>query len=316
MRKVTLGLFALLSAIGVGGAAANAQDTLKLAVPQRGAWDTAVSELGQRSGIFKKHGLTLDILYPQGGPESIQAVISGSIDMAMAAGVSAAIGIYAKGGPVRIVGSEMIGSPDLYWYVKPESPIRKAADFNGKTVGYSQSGSSSHAGLLELLRQDDIKATPTAVGGLTATLPQLMSGQIDVGWAAAPFGLDLVEAGRIRIVARGADVAALRGRTARVNVAGLPLVAKPAVLQRFMQAYRETVAWMYADPAALKHFGEFSGLPDSVVRTIRDFIPMETMAPDRIMEMDNIVTDAVKLKFLSAPLTPAQVAELVQIPKP
>lgn len=45
-----------------------AQETLKVAVPQRGAWDTAVAELGQRGGIFKKHGLTLEILYTQGGP--------------------------------------------------------------------------------------------------------------------------------------------------------------------------------------------------------------------------------------------------------
>jgi NitT/TauT family transport system substrate-binding protein len=94
------------------------------------------------------------------------------------------------------------------------------------------------------------------------------------------------------------------------------MMAKPAVLQRFMQAYRETVEWMYADPAALKYYGEYSGLPESVVRTIRGFIPKETMAPDRIMELDNIMADAVRQKFLAAPLTPAQVSELVQIPKP
>jgi NitT/TauT family transport system substrate-binding protein len=315
MRRFTLGLVALVSIFAAASTAARAEDTLKLAVPQRGAWDTAVTELGQRAGIFKKHDLTLNILYTQGGPESIQAVISGSIDMALAAGVSAAVGTYAKGAPIRIIGSEMIGSPDLYWYVKPESPVHKVADFAGKTVGFSQVGSSSNAALLELLRQNNIKATPTAVGGLTATLPQVMSGQVDIGWAAAPFGLDLVNAGKIRIVARGTDVDALRGRTARVNLVGLPLIAKPAVLQRFMAAYRETVAWMYADPAALKAYGEFSGLPDSVLKIIRDFIPKETMAPDRIADLDGIMADAVRAKFLPAPLTAAQVAELVQIPK-
>ncbi len=36
---------------------ASAQDTLKLTVGQRGNWDTSVSEVGQRAGIFKKHGL-------------------------------------------------------------------------------------------------------------------------------------------------------------------------------------------------------------------------------------------------------------------
>src|SRR3989304_2540002 len=46
--------------------AAAADDTLKLAVGQRGNWDTSVSEIGQRAGIFKKHGLTLEIVYTQG----------------------------------------------------------------------------------------------------------------------------------------------------------------------------------------------------------------------------------------------------------
>ena len=33
-------------------------------------------ELGQQAGIFKKHGLVLEILYTQGGGETQQAVIS------------------------------------------------------------------------------------------------------------------------------------------------------------------------------------------------------------------------------------------------
>ena len=69
--------------------AARAEDTLKVAIPQRGAWDAGVADLGQRGGIFKKHGLNLENLYVQAGPESIQALIGGSIDIATASGVSA-----------------------------------------------------------------------------------------------------------------------------------------------------------------------------------------------------------------------------------
>jgi NitT/TauT family transport system substrate-binding protein len=296
--------------------AQSGQDTLRIAVPQRGAWDTGVAEVGQRGGIFKKHGLTLELLYTQGGPESIQAVISGSMDMAVGVGISAAFATFSKGAPIRIIGSEMIGSPDLYWYVKPDSAIRSVADFTGKTVGYSQNGTSSHAALLELLQQANVQAKPTAVGGMSATLPQLMSGQIDVGWAAAPFGLDLVAEGKIRIVARGTEVAALQGRTVRVNVAGLPTIAKADTMRRFMGAYLETVAWMYSDPAALKHYAEFSGLPDAIVRQVRDFIPKETMAPGKIVGFDQSEADAVKLKFIPAPFTGADAKELVQIPSP
>jgi NitT/TauT family transport system substrate-binding protein len=313
--RVTMGLVLAVAVFGMP-AIGQPADTLKIAVPQRGAWDTGVSELGLRGGIFKKHGLALELLYTQGGPESIQAVISGSMDMAVGVGVSAALGTFSKGAPIRVVGSEMVGSPDLYWYVKPDSAIQKVADFEGKTVGYSQTGTSSHAALLELLQQYGIKATPTAVGGMSATLPQLMSGQIDVGWAAAPFGLDLVSDGKIRIVARGTDVTALRGRTVRVNVAGVPTLARGDLMRRFMRGYLETVNWMFSDPAALKHYADFSGLPDKIVLQVRDFIPKETMAPGRVVGMDQIVADAVKLKFVATPLTADQIKDFVQIPLP
>jgi NitT/TauT family transport system substrate-binding protein len=75
-----------------------ADDALKVAVPQRGAWDAGLTELGKRGGIFKKHGLDVEVLYTQAGPESIQALIGGSIDIAVASGVSAAVGTFAKGG--------------------------------------------------------------------------------------------------------------------------------------------------------------------------------------------------------------------------
>jgi NitT/TauT family transport system substrate-binding protein len=104
-----LSIFAMAGAIR----SAAAEDTLKVAIPQKGAWDAGVAELGQRGGIFKKHGLNLDILYTTAGPESIQAMIGGSIDVAVASGVSAAIGTFGKGAPIRIISSEMTGAPDL-----------------------------------------------------------------------------------------------------------------------------------------------------------------------------------------------------------
>ena len=57
---------------------AMAEDSLKVAVDQRGAWETAAPELGQQAGIFKKHGLTLDLTYPRAESEIETAVISGS----------------------------------------------------------------------------------------------------------------------------------------------------------------------------------------------------------------------------------------------
>jgi NitT/TauT family transport system substrate-binding protein len=295
-----------------------AQETLRVSVPQRGAWDTGVAELGQRAGIFKKHGIVLEILFTSGGAESQQAVIGASMDIAVGVGVSGAIGAYSKGAPLRIIGSEMIGSPDLYWYVAANSPIHAVADINGKMVGYSVTGSSSHAGLLEFVRQNNLDVKTVSTGNMPATLTQLMTGQIDVGWAAVPFGVDALDDGKVRLLARGRDVVALKDRATRVNVTNLDMLAKrEATLQRFMQAYRDTVDWMYSnDPAVLRHYADYSGFPETVVRRVREFIPKESMAPDRVLGMDHIIADATRQKFILTPLTPAQIEEFVKIQSP
>jgi NitT/TauT family transport system substrate-binding protein len=284
-------------------------------VPQRGAWDAGLAELGKRAGIFKKHGLDVEVLYTQAGPESIQALIAGSVDIATASGVQAAFGTFGKGAPIRIIGSEIIGSPDLYWYVPGNSPIRKVEDFNGKTVAFSLTGSSSHAGLLALIAQYKLTAKPTSTGSITSTLTQTMSGQVDVGFSAVPFFLDQVEDGKIRIIATGNQVDALKSRTGRVNITNLQtLQTRRHVLVRFHAAYKETIDWMYSDPAALKVFADYAGVPEKVVSKVRELLPKEAMAPDRIVGVDQIIAEAVSMKFLASPLTPEQVKELIQIP--
>ena len=314
MRTIFIGALCTVAMIAGVTKAAHSQDALKVAVPQRGSWDAGLPELGKRGNIFKKHGLDLEILYTQAGPELIQALIAGSVDIATASGVQAAFGTFGKGAPIRIISSEIIGSPDLYWYVPANSPIRKIEDFNGKTVAYSLTGSSSHAGLLALIAQYKLTAKPTSTGSISATLTQTMTGQVDVGFSGVPFFLDQMEDGKIRIIATGSDVDALKSRSGRVNITNLQtLQNRRDVLVRFHAAYKETIEWMYSDPAALKIFSEFTNLPERVVSKVRELVPKETLAPDRIVGVDQIIAEAVGMKFLAAPLTPEQVKELIQI---
>jgi NitT/TauT family transport system substrate-binding protein len=319
LRRFILAALAALAAVSLAGTAdlAAAQDTLKVAIPQRGAWDAGIAELGQRGGIFKKHGLNLDILYTAAGPESIQAMIGGSIDVAVASGVSAALGTFAKGAPIRIISSEMTGAPDLYWFVPADSPIRTIADMNGKSVAFSAVGSSSHGSLLALIAQCHLTAVPTQTGNIAATMTQTMSRQVDVGFGAAPFGLDKIESGQARIVATGNDVAALRSRVVRVNLTGTATSQnKHDEIVRFMQAYRETVDWMYSSPDALKIYADYANnLPDAIVQRVLKLIPKEAVQTDEIKDLDAVMADAVAQKFLSAPLTGDQIKELIQIPK-
>ena len=307
----------LAAALVTVAAPAWAVDTLKVAVAQRGQWDTAITELGMRGGMFPKRGLAVEILYTQGGPEAHQAVISGSMDVACGGGIESAIGAFARGAPLHIIGSAMIGSPDTYWFVPANSPIKSLADAAGKTVSYSQNGSSSHTALLALLDQYKVDARPVSTGGHPATLTMTMTGQIDIGRGAAPFGLELVEEGKIRVIARGTEIKARANQSVRVCVANRSVIERGDVIARFMQGYRDTLDWMYADPAAMKIYEEFSKVPQSLMAKARDeYFPKATLWPDELKGFDVVLADALKNKFLQTPLTPAQVADLVRIPPP
>src|SRR5438128_10169672 len=99
---VALVAAALLSA----ASPASAQDKLKLTIGQRGNWDTSIAHLGSRAGIFRQHGLELEMLYTSGSGETLQPVIAGAADIGVAVGTQGAMAAYAKGAPVRIIGAE------------------------------------------------------------------------------------------------------------------------------------------------------------------------------------------------------------------
>jgi NitT/TauT family transport system substrate-binding protein len=309
---------ALTCAASAGVPAAAAEDLVKVAVAQRGQWDTAITELGERSGLLRKRGIAVEVLYTQGGPEAHQAVIAGSMDIACGGGIESAIGGYSKGAPLRIVGSAMIGSPDTYWYVPANSPIKSLKDASGKTISYSQNGSSSHTALLALLDQYKVDARPVATGGHPATLTMTMTGQIDIGRGAAPFGLELVEEGRIRVIARGSEIKARADQTVRVCVANTQLLGKRGdVAARFMQGYRDTLDWMYSDPAAFKVYEDFSHVSRELMAKVRDqYFPKSTLWPDDVRGLDLVLSDALRNKFIARPLEAAEIREMVQVPAP
>ena len=137
----------------------------------------------------------LDILYTDGGGQTQQAVISGSVDIGIGVGTYGVLGAFSKGAPVRVIGNSMDGAHDLYWYVRADSPIKTMKDAAGKTVAYSTTGSSTALVVQGLERTLGVKLQGTATGSPPATFTQVMSGQIDVGWSSPPFALDAVDGG-------------------------------------------------------------------------------------------------------------------------
>ena len=303
----------------LGTQAALADDQIKLTIGQRGNWDTAISQLGETAGIFKKHGLALEMLYTAGSGETLQPVIAGSVDLGLAVGTPGAIAAYSKGAPVRIIGAEATGAAD-YWYVKASSPIKTLKDLNGHSIAYSTSGSSTESVVRAFIKENGLtSAKAVSTGGAPATMTAVMTDQVDAGWASPPGGLKEIDEGKIRLLARATDAAIVRGQTIRVIVANAQFLAPHKdVAARYMQAYRETIDYMYGDnPQVLKDYAAFAGVSEAMAKRVRDeFFPRALVEPDEIKGLDSLMVDAVALKFISAPLSKEQVADLVQLQVP
>jgi NitT/TauT family transport system substrate-binding protein len=312
--KHVVGLAAAAIAMATLAAPAAADDVVKMTIGQRGNWDTAITHLGDKAGIFKKHGLQLEMIYTSGSGETLQPVISGSVDLGLAVGTLGAMAAYAKGAPVRIIGAQATGAAD-YWYAKNPA-IKTLKDTNGHTIAFSTNGSSTNSVVRAFIDEFKLTAKPQATGNPSATLTAVMTDQVDVGWAAPPFGLKEMDEGKIHLVARATDAALVRGQTIRVLVANADaLVKRKEVIERFMKAYRESIDYLYSsNPQVMTDYAEFARVPEPLAKRVRDeFFPKSLVNPDQIHGLDTLIPEAVNLKFISAPLTKEQIAELIQI---
>lgn len=315
--KSLAAVLGLLAPLALAANPASAEDQLKMAIGQINNWENQAPTLGQDAGIFKKHGIVMENVGTQGAGETIQAVISGSADLGGGVGVAGVMRAFSKGAPVRILLPAFTGTGDIYWYVRADSKIKSLQDATPEnTIAYSTNGSSSNNIVVAFVQELGCKAKPTATGGPASTLTAVMSGQVDIGWSAPPFGLQEEKDGKIRIIARGSDVPSLRGQTVRTIIVNAnALKTKHDAIMRFVAAYRESVDWMYSDPKAIDMYAaKIKRTPELIKGSVAKFHPRESMQTEEMHDLDGAVRDAVKLKFLQEPLTKEQLAEFIQIP--
>ena len=117
MLALLLGLIALAPPY-----AAHAE-TLKVAVAQRGFWDSTMVDIAEKQGFFKEAGLEIEVLYTEGGASTLTPVLAGSIDIAMSNGILGVIGAYSKG-----AGGPEVMTAKMKTEIARWEPVIKAAN--------------------------------------------------------------------------------------------------------------------------------------------------------------------------------------------
>ena len=295
-----------------------AQDKLKVAIGQMDTWVNQAAVLGQQTGVFKKYGIELENFATQGSGETLQAVVSNAAQVRIGVGTLGVLRAYAQGAPINIFGASFTGVGDLYWYVRADSPIKTLTDATpSTTMAFSSSGSSVHNVVLAFIQKHGVKAQPVQTGGLPSTLTQVLSGQIDIGWATPPFGLREAADGKIRIIANGNEVPTLRNQTVRVEIVHASVAKNVDLMKRFMRAYRESLTWLCNDPQATRLYSDHVRIAEPLITAaIEKFQLKPGKQLDNISDIDVVMADGVKFKFLDKPLTQEQLSALIHILPP
>ena len=128
-------LAAIAFVVGVLGApSAQAQTKVRLGQPQVGTFQFVPLQVGGEAGIFKKHGIDLEIISFGGGPRVQQALAADSIDIGIGSGPELAF--VAKGAPEIGVAAMADAPYSVVLAVTKDSAIKSAEDLKGKIISF------------------------------------------------------------------------------------------------------------------------------------------------------------------------------------
>ena len=224
----------------------------------------------QRAGLFKAHGLDVQIVNTEGGSRGLAEVGAGRLQ-AMVVGLSAVIDANDKGGHYRLIAS---GANTMSFRFFGANGIPDAAALKGRKVGVSAFGSESDSAATMALKQLGLRRSDVQIveaGGTLTRLTTLKSGALAATALNEPADTEAKQSGLPLLADLKAD---------------LPWIFTAIVMDRnyftehreqtrdFLQAWIEGIYLALSDPALAKKIlaEEFSGIsPAALAATYADF---------------------------------------------
>ena len=220
-------------------------EVVRFGKPVAGAFTFALLDVGVRAGIFKRHGLDIEISAFTGGTRLVQAETAGSIDVAFNTGPDMAL--IFKGAPVRAVALVSDSPLDLCLLVRPDLPVTSPADLKGKRITVSSPFAMTAWMTRELARQEGwgaegIQLIPSASGPAFALLK---TKDIDGIATDLGSGLQAQKRGDAKVVVRFSE--RVKNLTMYVIFASEKMITEqPDTVRRFLVAWFETLDYVSA----------------------------------------------------------------------
>ena len=314
MKRVTLHAVLFLALWWISAPPAAAQLTT-LHVGFNGFYGAAPLYVAQDAGIFRKHGLRLELIFIAGGSLSTQALIGKSLDLLQTGGPPF-LNAYLRGARLKIIGSV---TNILPYVLITSSRVASAEQLRGKKIGISRFGSNTDfvvrlaLGILGLTPAD---VTVLQVGGSQSRLVALKAGTIDAtvlspeeAMAAQKLGLNPL----LDFVAKGVEFP-------HVNIVAREeyLQEQAPLVKRFMAAYLEAIRFFKTHKEeAVRKMMVLSRLNDREIAEKAFDVYTRSLPDDgrpTIKGLETVLADFAREDPKAKGLTVAQIVDLSFLP--
>ncbi len=194
--------------------------------------------VAQEEGLFKKHGLDMELIHIASSSRGIQAILAGEIGFSYMDGNNA-IQANLKGAGLALVAG---ATNRMVFSLMARPEFKKIADLRGKKIGITRAGSSTHTAALYALGQAGLKPGDYQVLPLLEVpniFTALAAGQIDAGVVSPPTNSRARKAGLnelMNIAKEGPEYVSVAIGTTRAYIR-----ANEGTVRRVVRAYAEGV---------------------------------------------------------------------------
>ena len=238
---------AALAAVLLCSAGAQAQTKLRVGKAQANQFAFVPADIGVDAGIFKKHGLDIEISAFGGDARMMQALTADGVDIALGGGP--AIATIVKGTPMKAVAALANEPNTIMLVVAKDGPIKSVADLKDKAVSVSTAGSLTYWLTMQLSQSqgwgpNGIKITP--LGASNAQIAALKTNQVAGVTTDSVTVYKFMEEGGGRILAKFGE----RVKDFHVHIiyaSDKLMKENPKALRDFLAAWFETIAFMKAN---------------------------------------------------------------------
>jgi NitT/TauT family transport system substrate-binding protein len=291
-------LVTALTIIAFAGPAA-AQDKYKVGYLR--VMDDAQAILAKEAGLYKKHGLDVELIEFKSGTDLIKAIVGGQLDSGVL-GFTNAIAWASKGADLKVIGGAQQGYHAMI--VRNDSGIKDIAGLKGKTLASQAEGSTADTVLKGVVfKQAGIKPDDVNVMGVSpqVAVQSLAAKRVDAAFLFEPQASVAKLIAPVKQIYEIGEVWPFPCMV--VITSGDTLKKRKDDVWKSLDAQKDAIDMLQKKPAEAAKYIAAQFISEPTLKTLtKGEVPREA-----------VIADAIKTQTFSPALTPKEQARMQEI---